>query len=171
MKRFFIGFVIGILLGGGSVGYYLTKKHEEENRTFSEKAKDAMRDAFESAGEKTREWSDALKNRIDEMDLDADDIRKELAEKGEVVRRKAEDFSSTVAGSASDAKLTATIKSRLALDSDLSAWGISVDTQEGGVTLTGDAETAEEIGKAIALAMDIKGVREVTSKLSVKKKD
>jgi osmotically-inducible protein OsmY len=53
-------------------------------------------------------------------------------------------------------------------DSALSVLNISVSTTDGRVTLSGTASSAEDIRKAMALAADTDGVREVASTLQVK---
>ncbi|MGQ9695827.1 MAG: BON domain-containing protein [Thermodesulfobacteriota bacterium] len=56
----------------------------------------------------------------------------------------------------------------LAADPDLSALSISVSTAAGRVTLSGTVGSPELIGKAVALALETEGVREVVSTLKVK---
>ena len=51
---------------------------------------------------------------------------------------------------------------------ELSALSISVNTTEGIVTLSGTVSSAEDISKAMLLAMETDGVREVISTLQVK---
>ena len=51
---------------------------------------------------------------------------------------------------------------------DLSALNISVNTTEGVVTMSGTVQAPEDISKAMLLAMETDGVREVISTLQVK---
>lgn len=60
------------------------------------------------------------------------------------------------------------IKARLAADSELSAWNISVDTTGGVVTPAGTVATPGLIGRAVLLALESDGVNEVISTLQVK---
>jgi len=60
------------------------------------------------------------------------------------------------------------IKAKYAEDSTLSAWKISVSCDKGHVTLSGTVSSPDDIGKAVALALDADGVRDVTSTLQVK---
>lgn len=68
---------------------------------------------------------------------------------------------------ASDAALSARIKTAFAADSLVKARDIKVDTMRGVVTLTGTVNSAAERDKAIAIARDTKGVTEVKSNLRV----
>jgi len=67
-----------------------------------------------------------------------------------------------------DAAITAKIKARYAIDHDLSVFGISVNTTDGRVTLAGNVTSHQQIGKAMLIAMETDGVREVNSTLQVK---
>jgi osmotically-inducible protein OsmY len=84
------------------------------------------------------------------------------------VEAAAEQAMVTAADFAGDARITAEIKARLVLDSDLSALNISVSTTDGRVTLSGRVASAELAGKAVRLSYEAKGVREVFSTLQVK---
>jgi hyperosmotically inducible protein len=68
-----------------------------------------------------------------------------------------------------DARITAAIKAKLLTSKELSAWNISVNTTAGVVTLSGIVDSPDEIGRAMVIAMDAEGVREVISTLQVKK--
>jgi len=61
--------------------------------------------------------------------------------------------------------ITATIKAKLIRESNLSAVSVSVNTMDGKVTLSGTASSPENIRKAVQLAIDTDGVREVVSTL------
>ncbi|MFH0872503.1 MAG: BON domain-containing protein [bacterium] len=98
----------------------------------------------------------------------AEDIQKELVEKGRVVRRKARAIGEAAADAALDARATATIMAKLAADPDLSVLSISVATAAGRGTLSGTVASPELIGKATALALETDGVREVVSTVQVK---
>ena len=69
-----------------------------------------------------------------------------------------------------DARITATIKARLLKEPQLSAWDISVSTTDGRVTLAGSVSSHDLIGRAILLAYETDGVREVVSTLQTKAK-
>jgi osmotically-inducible protein OsmY len=84
------------------------------------------------------------------------------------VRLKAHDIGGQVADAAADARIVTDIKAKYAADPDLSVWKISVSSDQGHVTLAGTVSAEENIGKAVALALEADGVRDVTSTLAVK---
>src|SRR5262245_46648105 len=100
--------------------------------------------------------------------LDVREITEEMKRTGRVVRRKVTKAARTVQEVTEDARTTAAIKTRLALDPDLSALEISVDTTDGVVTLAGRVSSPENLAKAIRIALEEDGVREVISTLQVK---
>ena len=153
MKGFIVGLLAGILIGAGAFWFFTVDRPAEQAR--------------ETAQEATEQAKRALAAKMEAMELRADDIRKELTEKGRVVRRKARDIGEAAADAAVDARATAAIKAKLAADPDLSALRISVSTTAGRVTLSGTVSSYELIGKAMAMALDTDGVREVISTLQV----
>lgn len=127
--------------------------------------RDSGKSSFQKAGDKI---SDSASDLRDKMDLDTDHIKDELARTGKVIRKKAEQAGTAVADATSDARITGEIKGKFALESDLSALKISVNTTDGVVTLSGSASSAEAIKKAMKLALDVNGVTQVVSTLQVK---
>ena len=101
-------------------------------------------------------------------DLNVAAIADELKRTGRVVRRRAGRTAETVAEATKDARTTAAIKARLALDPSLSALEVSVDTTDGRVTLAGRAASAADIARAIEIAFEQDGVHEVVSTLQVR---
>jgi osmotically-inducible protein OsmY len=73
----------------------------------------------------------------------------------------------TVTQSASDATLSAEIKSKFALDSLVKARDIKVDVLRGVVTLNGIVTSTAEREKAIEIARNTKGVLEVKDNLKM----
>ena len=69
----------------------------------------------------------------------------------------------------SEGALTAKIKSKMALDDHVKARAISVDTSGSVVTLTGVVASADEHERAVRLALDTEGVRQVVDRLQVRK--
>ena len=113
----------------------------------------------------TQAARDAAQDELRTLHLRAEDIKDELARTGRVVRRDAGKVGQTVADSTTDAQITAAIKVKLVADRDLSTLDISVNTTAGVVTFTGTAPSPEHIGKAMLLAMETAGAREVVSEL------
>ncbi|WP_051185072.1 BON domain-containing protein [Desulfatiglans anilini] len=167
MKTLIFGLLLGIIIGAGGYWYMTADRttpgiQEAEERAASqaEKAYDSVR----AAGEQVKE---ALAAKLEAFELRSEDIQQELAEQGRVVRRKARDIGEVATDAAVDSRATAIIKARLAADPDLSALSISVSTTKGQVTLSGTVASAELIGKAMALALEVEGVREVVSTLQI----
>ena len=75
------------------------------------------------------------------------------------------DFDEAVA----DATITASVKSRLLWNEMTDGMDINVDTNNGRVTLTGSASTAEEVKTATQLAMVTDGVESVDNRLVITK--
>jgi osmotically-inducible protein OsmY len=120
---------------------------------------------LERAGDKISEGADNLK---DKMDLDTNEIKDELERTGKVIRKKAEQAKTAIADATADARITTEIKGKFALESDLSALKISVNTTDGVVTLAGTASSHEAIQKAMKIALAVDGVSQVVSTLQVK---
>jgi osmotically-inducible protein OsmY len=165
MRAFFNGLVLGILFGIVAYWYFQRQAatHPEAEQRYEQAAAQTMSNATVTA----HNVSDALRAKLETLDLDTDQIKAELSKTGEVVRRKAQDIGAAAVSTASDARAVAEIKSKYAMDSSLSAWKISVSSNEGHVKLSGTVKSPEDIGKAIALALDADGVRDVTSTIQV----
>ncbi len=69
---------------------------------------------------------------------------------------------------ASDSWITTKVKSDLAVEKDVSATKIHVDTYEGVVTLSGTVDSKAESDKAEQVAKGINGVKSVVNNLQVK---
>ena len=67
-----------------------------------------------------------------------------------------------------DAGITGMVKTKLAADGQVRAFEINVDTTSGVVTLTGNVDSQEAKDRAIQLARETTGVREVKDMISVK---
>lgn len=106
--------------------------------------------------------------RVEKIDLDASKIAEELKQTGRVVRRRAVKTAEKVAEVTKDARTTAAIKTKLAIDPQLSALDVSVDTTDGRVTLAGRADSPAAIARAIEIAFEEEGVHEVVSTLQVR---
>jgi osmotically-inducible protein OsmY len=67
-----------------------------------------------------------------------------------------------------DATLTTNVKTAMYNQTDLNASGITVDSYEGAVQLSGFVSSQAEIDKALAAARSINGVKSVTNDLRLK---
>lgn len=146
---------LGAALG---IGLYIFWQQPENRPTLT----DVGTTIAEGAGQMKEALSQQVTN------IDAEQIKDELARTGRVVRKKAEEAGVKIADAAADARLTAAIKSQYAVEPDLSALSISVNTTRGVVTLAGRASSHESIKKAMRLALATDGVTEVVSTLQVK---
>ena len=70
---------------------------------------------------------------------------------------------------ASDSAITTKIKSKYAVDSVVSVFGIGVRTYEGEVTLSGTVSSDVARDVAVTLARDTGGVKSVANQIVVKK--
>ena len=59
------------------------------------------------------------------------------------------------------------IKAKYVVERDLSVMAIRVDCRDGEVTLAGTVTNAENLGRAVALALDTDGVHNVVSKITL----
>lgn len=155
--RILLVLIVGVALGAAVVWYYGSSKNKQQ----VESAANQVASAAKSAG-------DALQDKLKVLDLRPQDVKDELARTGQVVRRKAKEAGQVISDATADARITAAIKSKLVASRDLSALSISVNTTGGIVTLSGTVPSAEAISKAMLVAMETDGVKEVISTLQVK---
>ena len=157
MKEFFIGFLVGVVMTVVT-GFYF----------FVARKSPVVQRAQDSTAMAIRHAADVVETKLEAWHLTTDDIQEELTKTGKVVRRQMSDFGTVMADAASDAQITAKIKAKYALEKDLSTFGISVSTTDGRVTLAGNVSSMKHISKAMMLALETNGVREVISALRVK---
>ncbi|MGD0814358.1 MAG: BON domain-containing protein [Verrucomicrobiota bacterium] len=164
--RFFKGLLLGIILGAAGYWFLQTKpaQHPEAEQHYRTSAEQPA----SSTGDTNGRLSEAFNARREALDLRTDQIKDELARTGKVIRRKAQDFGAAVADATADTRIEAGIKANYAVDPNLSVWRISVSSTQGHVTLSGTVSTADDIGRAMALALEVDGVRDVISTIQVK---
>lgn len=166
--KYVILLILGIAVGAGTVWFYNTGRETPTGRKLEDRATESLDKAQETAREIYERSREALDSRRDALSLSAQDIRKELSETGGVIHRKVQDMAEKAADAAEDTRITATVKARFAADPELSVFSISVNTTLGVVTLAGTVASYDLIGKAVNLALETEGVREVVSTLQVK---
>ena len=157
--RTFLTLALGIAVGGAAAWFYITYRNDPRWHSAEKKVGDAAISA-----------RDAAQDKIRSLHLRPEDIKEELAHTGQIVRREAGAAGHAIADATADARITTAIKTKLVASRDLSALNISVNTTAGVVTLSGFVSSSEDIGKAVLLAMETTGVREVVSTLQVKPK-
>jgi hyperosmotically inducible protein len=96
--------------------------------------------------------------------VDVDSAREIGAEVGERVA----DGTNEAQRLATDAGITARIKSKMALDEIVEAADLDVDTNNGMVTVSGTVASAAERERALQLARETQGVTSVVDRLSVR---
>lgn len=103
-----------------------------------------------------------------EWKLTGDDIKDDLAAGRTIERSKAGAPTGGVKVDRSDLKKT--VEARLQADSEISAMPIDVDAdRDGQINLSGKANTTDQVGRTIALALDTEGVTKVVSKIKLDK--
>jgi hypothetical protein len=157
--RFLLSIIILLLLGAGIFWYMQERERNPDIQRFEEKISSDM--------------ERATTNIRENFSLDSGSIREELANTGQVIREKTRELTSDRispehAPTTPDAQLQETIEQKISRDPELSQETVSVRSSAGVVTLSGAVASFEEIGKAMALALETEGVREVVSKLQVK---
>jgi osmotically-inducible protein OsmY len=157
--KVFLALIIGIAIGVAALWFL-----------GSDSAQNQVRDAGKELQEATKEGREALEERLRALNIRPEDIQEELNKGGQVVRRKAQQAGDALADATADARITAAIKTKLIADPNLSGLSISVNTTGGVVTLAGPVSSAADVSRAIALAMEVEGVREVISTLQVQKR-
>jgi len=168
MRGFFIGLVFGIILG--AVGYWFVEKKANEHPEAQARYEQSAGELKDSAATAAHNLGDAMRAKLDTLDLSTDRIKQELSNGGDIVRHKAQDIGDKAVNAASDARAVTEIKAKYAADSTLSAWDISVSCDQGHVKLSGTVSSADDIGRAIEKALEADGVRDVSSSLTVKPK-
>ena len=81
--------------------------------------------------------------------------------------RRASEAASQAGEILSDAALTGKIKSKMALDDNVTAGNIGVKTKDGRVTLSGTVTSEDERRRAVQLARETKGVLSVDDRLTM----
>ena len=155
--RLLLVLIVGIAIGGFAVWYCSERSHPNPNQSTGQQIETAAKSA-----------RDSIEGRLRSLNLRGSDISNELARTGRIIRQQAREAGHLISDAAADARITAAIKAKLVRDPDLSAWNISVNATDGVVTLSGTASSAENIGKAVFLAMETEGVHQVISTIQVK---
>jgi hyperosmotically inducible periplasmic protein len=132
----------------------------DDLRTAGNSAANAIGNAASSIGTTAR---------ITEWHLTANDLQADLDQNREIVRTK-ESTAGAPTATSDKSVVESMVKSRLEADSAIAALKLSVSADKtGDVTLKGKAQSADEVGRAIALALDTEGVNKVTSKIKLDK--
>ncbi|HVS53999.1 MAG TPA: BON domain-containing protein [Opitutaceae bacterium] len=108
---------------------------------------------------------------ITEWRLAPAEIQTDLTNGTTIVRTK-DNVVGAPTGHTDDSLLVTMVKGKLQADSQLSsaAAKIDVEAHNGEVTLKGTAASADQVGRAIALALNTEGVTKVSSQLKLEAK-
>jgi osmotically-inducible protein OsmY len=106
---------------------------------------------------------------IDEWKLSPSDIGQTLEKGPRVDRSRPATAGEKVATAADNARIISEVSSKMAADSDLADYKITVEANAGTVTLKGIAHSPGSIGNAIRLTLETEGVTHVISLLAVEK--
>jgi osmotically-inducible protein OsmY len=150
MLKVIYSFVLGVIVGALGFWYFVHGPGQG-------KIERAVDEATVGAGKLKQTIQHGLTN------LSASEIQQEISRSGMVVREKARAAGTAIADSATNAKLTATIKGRLVTDLGKAGFDINVDTNDGLVTLSGTATSLDQIARAVKIALETEGVHKVIS--------
>lgn len=160
----FGGFLAGLLIAGAfaaAVWYFVFRPETAPPDQTLEAEPSREAEKPEPTDENT------IARKLREWNLTPEDLKRELASAGKIVREKGRALGDKVASATSDVAIIAKIKAKFALDNRLQALKISVGCKDGHVTLTGTVAAPELIGRAVVLAIDTEGVVNVESSLRV----
>lgn len=107
-----------------------------------------------------------MTSRITEWRLGASDIQSEL-DKGSAIVRTKDSVVGAPTGTTDDDVIKTMVKGKLQADSEVAKASIDVEAKNGEVTLKGNADKADVVGRAMALALDTQGVSKVSSNVKV----
>jgi hypothetical protein len=88
-------------------------------------------------------------------------------ETGAAIGEKVAEGANKAEKAVADASLTTKIKAKMALDDNVKALNVDVDTTGGVVTLSGRVSSEQERRRAVMLARDTEGVSSVVDHLSI----
>ncbi len=155
MKTFFVALIMGIFIGAMITAYYNSPE------------------AFQSLIPSSSERDDRPKVEAPEKEApQADDSSNEgekpsLKEKASDGARAIAEKSKDIIESTKDLSVKTAIRGKLKLDKAVDPSRIEIRIQDGSVTLLGEVSTREEARKARDIALDTRGVKDVSSKLKV----
>ena len=162
MRKFINGLVFGILLSAVAFFYFGTRYLQQSGAPSHHE----MAQARAAAATNTIVVPPPRQELV-LLELSDDEIKTELKQNREIIRRKPRDIGDTAAVPDSDSNAVTQIKARYLADPQLSPWDISVNCVHGHVALLGTVETLHDMGEAIAIALEPGGVRDVTSTLQL----
>lgn len=110
---------------------------------------------------------DDFPRKMDELKLSPSEIEAELAKTGRVVRELPPTQRRTPKEPLDDGHVATVINIKYSADSHLFSSKVNVNANDGVATLSGTLKSSELVGRAIYLALNTEGVRQVVSQLTV----
>ena len=86
---------------------------------------------------------------------------------GQEISQKTAEVAKTAQDALGDGALTAKIKAKIALDDRVKALDLNIDTRDGVVTVMGKVRTSAERERALSLARETNGVRQVVDRTTL----
>jgi len=154
MKRMLFCFLLGV--GTGGFGHWYFQQ---------EAGKKQLEQARAQVVSNAQMMATTIKDKFNELTVD--DIKEEMARTSMIVREKAKSAGQSIAGATANARITASIKTKLISEPGLSAFAINVDTTDGLVSLSGKVDSYDHVARAVKLALETEGVYKVISTLQV----
>jgi hypothetical protein len=105
MRTFFNGLLLGLIVGAGTLWYYVSTYTIPDLQAAEQAAHVRAGRALQSAHDAAEKAKQALTARLDALDLSPEEIRKDLAATGRVVRQRARDLGEVVADAVADAQI------------------------------------------------------------------
>jgi len=154
MKRMLFCFLLGVGTGGFGHWYF---QQESGKRQLEQARAQVVSNA--------QMMATTIKDKFNELSVE--DIKEEMARTSMIVREKAKSAGQSIAGATANARITASIKTKLISEPGLSAFAINVDTTDGLVSLSGKVDSYDHVARAVKLALETEGVHKVISTLQV----
>lgn len=140
----------------------------DDNKTAGQKLDGAIAATEQKAAEIKADVKDAAAQAKVDSKTAMAEVKADLKDATANAKASGEKAAAAIGAKVDDAAITASVKTGLAKDPDLSAIKIDVDTKEGVVTLIGPAPTSSARDRASDIAKAVKGVTSVSNKLTVK---
>lgn len=162
MKTFFVALILGIF-----IGVMITA-----GINSPEAFKSLFPSSSESADEKSTE-KDVPKPETPKAKLEEPAEEKEkttLKDKANEGAKAVAEKSKEIFDSTKDLGIGTTIRGKFKLDKSIDPSRIKIDVENGSVTLSGEVSSRAEEHKARDIALDTRGVKDVSSKLTIEAK-
>jgi hyperosmotically inducible protein len=140
----------------------------DDNKTAGQKLDGAIAASEQKAAEIKAEVKVAAAEAKADSKVAMAEVKADVKEATDSAKASGEKTAAVISDKIDDAAITASVKTGLAKDPDLSALKIEVDTKSGVVTLMGPAPTGVAKDRATDIAKAVKGVTSVSNKLAVK---